>query len=69
VFWHFCGVCGTPLFSREAVNPKFMGVSIASLDTPQAVPPTRHIWTDSKVAWFDTADQLPRYPAGERPKG
>jgi hypothetical protein len=33
--------------SHEAVNPKFMGFSIASLDT---------------------ADQLPRCPAGERPK-
>jgi hypothetical protein len=45
-----------------------MDVSIASLDTPEAVPPTSHIWTDSRVAWFDTADHLPRYPTAERPK-
>lgn len=45
-----------------------MDVSIASLDTPDAVPPTLHIWTESKVAWFDARDHLPRYPTGERPK-
>jgi hypothetical protein len=27
-----------------------------------------HVWTDSKIAWFDTADHLPRYPTNERPK-
>jgi hypothetical protein len=45
-----------------------MDVSIASLDTPEAVPPTLHIWTASKIPWFDTGDDLPRYPTGERPK-
>jgi hypothetical protein len=67
-FRHFCGSCGTPLLCHEADSPKYMDVSIASLDTPEAVPPTSHIWTDSRVAWFDTADHLPRYPTAEQPK-
>jgi hypothetical protein len=67
-FRHFCGSCGTPLLCHEADSPKYMDVSIASLDTPEAVPPTSHIWTVSRVAWFDTADHLPRYPTAERPK-
>jgi len=67
-FRHFCGRCGTPLLCHEADNPKYMDVSIASLDTPEAVPPSSHIWTDSRVPWFDTADDLPRYPTAERPK-
>ncbi len=67
-FRHFCGVCGTPLLCHEADSPRYMDVSIASLDTPEAVPPTLHIWTASKIPWFDTGDDLPRYPTGERPK-
>jgi hypothetical protein len=67
-FRHFCGICGTPLLCHEADNPRYMDVSIASLDDPAAVPPTLHIWTDSQLGWFDTADHLPRYPTGERPK-
>ena len=67
-FRHFCGRCGAPLLCHEADNPKYMDVSIASLDTPKAVPPSSHIWTDSRVPWFDTADDLPRYPTAERPK-
>jgi hypothetical protein len=65
---HFCGHCGTPLTWREADNPRLVDVSIASLDSPQAVEPTLHVWTDSRITWFDTADHLPRYPANERPK-
>lgn len=64
---HFCGSCGTPLTWREADNPQLVDISIASLDNPDAVEPTLHVWSDSRIAWFDTADHLPRYPTSERP--
>jgi hypothetical protein len=67
-FRHFCGSCGTPLIWREADNPRLVDISIASLDNPEAVAPTMHVWTDSRIAWFDSADHLPRYPTNERPK-
>jgi hypothetical protein len=53
---------------READDPTSVDVSIASLDDPGAVEPTLHLRTESRVSWFDTADQLPRYPTSERPK-
>jgi hypothetical protein len=65
---HFCGSCGTPLTWREADNPRLVDVSIGSLDNPEAVPPTMHVWTDSRIAWFESADHLPRYPTNDRPK-
>ena len=37
-------------------------MTLASLDQPQAVRPSHHIWTASRIAWFDIADDLPRYP-------
>jgi hypothetical protein len=67
-FRHFCGGCGTPLTWREADNPRLVDVSIGSLDNPEAIAPTMHVWTDSRIAWFESADHLPRYPTNERPK-
>ena len=61
-FRHFCGSCGTPLTWRQADNPRLVDISIASLDNPEAVAPTMHVWTDSRIPWFETADDLSRYP-------
>ena len=47
-FRHFCGGCGTPLTWREADNPRLVDISIASLDNPEAVAPTMHVWTGSQ---------------------
>jgi hypothetical protein len=65
---HFCGNCGTPLTWREAEDPKFVDISIASLDHPEAAEPTLHLWAESRIAWFDTADDRPRYATDERPR-
>ena len=67
-FRHFCGSCGTPLTWREADNPRLVDVSIGSLDNPGAIAPTMHVWTDSRIAWFESADHLPRYPTNDRPR-
>ncbi len=65
---HFCAGCGTPLTWRAIDNPRLVDVSIASLDNPAAIAPALHIWTESRIAWFETADHLPRYPTNERPR-
>jgi hypothetical protein len=56
----FCRECGTQLALRD--EPDFLDVTLASLDDPEAVRPTYHIWTTSRIGWFDIADDLPRYP-------
>jgi hypothetical protein len=65
---HFCGGCGTPLTWRAADNPRLVDIGIATLDNPEAVEPTLHLWTESQVPWFEIADHLPRDPTNERPK-
>jgi hypothetical protein len=65
---HFCRTCGTPLTWRETVNPRFVDVSIATLDDPDPVEPLLHTWTESQIGWFEIADHLPRYPTDERPR-
>jgi hypothetical protein len=58
----FCGACGTQLVFRDIAEPDELDVTLASLDDPAAVPPSHHIWTSSRIPWFDTADDLPRFP-------
>jgi hypothetical protein len=66
----FCPTCGTQLAFRALAAPDELDLTVASLDDPAAVPPSHHIWTSSKIGWFDTADDLPRYPErGPSPSG
>lgn len=57
----FCRDCGTPLTMRVRHQPDTIDFTIATLDRADAVPPGFHIWTQSRVGWFDTADRLPRH--------
>jgi hypothetical protein len=57
----FCGACGTPLAFRSARTPTTLDVTIASLVDPAAVAPEYHIWRQSRIPWFETADTLPRH--------
>jgi hypothetical protein len=64
----FCPTCGTQLVFREIAAPDTLDVTLTSLDDPSPVAPGHHIWTPSRIAWFEIADDLPRYaergPAG-----
>jgi hypothetical protein len=60
----FCPNCGTQLVFRAFAEPDHLDVTLASLDNPESVRPTHHIWTASRIGWFEVADDLPRYPEG-----
>ena len=60
----FCGRCGTHVLFRDATEPEIAEVSLATLDDPSAARPRHHIWTASRIPWFELADALPRYPDG-----
>jgi hypothetical protein len=57
----FCPNCGSTLGMREEVLKNRVQVAIGSLDEPQRVSIQDHVWTRSRVAWFDTTDALPRF--------
>ena len=57
----FCGECGTQICYRGDGSER-VDVNSGSLDDPAAVPPRCHIYTASRIPWFDTADRLPRHP-------
>lgn len=64
----FCGACGTYLFFREDDPAATIGINTATLDEPGLLPPQFHIYFESKICWFETADGLPRHQGGvEKP--
>ena len=61
----FCGDCGTPLTWEGNSNLPGRGeiieIYISTLDDPNSFKPTNHLWYKDRIAWFDVADDLPRY--------
>jgi hypothetical protein len=57
----FCTHCGTPLAIEVDYQPETVDFTVATLDDPDRVAPGFHIFRASKVAWFETADDLPRH--------
>ncbi len=58
----FCGQCGTHLVFDDSHFPDEVDIATATLDDPEAVPPLKHIWTRSQIAWVRLGDGLPRHP-------
>jgi hypothetical protein len=61
----FCAVCGTYLLFREDDASATLGVNTATLDEPALAPPGFHIYAESRIVWFETADDLPRFKRGK----
>ena len=56
----FCAQCGTQLVFRRA-PARTVDVTLASLDDPALIAPAYHIWCGSRIPWFETGDELPRF--------
>lgn len=61
----FCGNCGTYLLFREDDPNATLGINTATLDDPTLVPPQFHIWTQSQINWFATADHFTQFAQGK----
>ena len=57
----FCGQCGSGLTIHIDFQPNEIDIAICTLDEPGRVAPGFHIFTASKVSWFETADHFPRH--------
>jgi hypothetical protein len=58
----FCPTCGTQICFTASFIPGLIDITIGSLDTPDAVPPTLHYWDSRRLPWMQIGDGLPRYP-------
>ncbi len=57
----FCARCGTPLTYVHTRRPEDVDITTASLDRPEAFPPTWHGWTEDGVPWVRFGDDLPQH--------
>lgn len=57
----FCEACGSQIAFRTTNDHTTVEINIGTFDDPEAVTPEYHVWCDSRISWFDTTDDLPRY--------
>jgi hypothetical protein len=60
----FCPRCGTSLTYVHDDSPAWVEFTTATLDRPDAFPPTHEIWLSEKIAWMP-ADPALRHFARE----
>lgn len=58
---HFCGDCGSPLFTSSPAHPEWIFVKAGVLDDPTVVAPESESWTSSEVAWARPPAGIARY--------
>ena len=61
VMREFCGLCGSPIRSTLMANPDIIAVKAGTADAPDSFAPTIHVWTQSKLAWFQIPAGLPQF--------
>jgi hypothetical protein len=57
----FCAVCGSTLGMREEVLAERVQICVGTLDDAASVTIDDHVWTDSRIPWFEVRDELPRF--------
>jgi hypothetical protein len=61
VLRQFCGQCGTPISYCNEQWPDTIDITIATIDTPDSMQPTEHIWMADAVSWDRPNDGLPQF--------
>jgi hypothetical protein len=57
----FCNQCGTQLTYARTDDDSYIDVTTASLDDPDAFPPSHHSWTSHDIAWIKFGDGVPAF--------
>jgi hypothetical protein len=63
-FQHFCGDCGSPLFTSGEGGTLDWGIRWGSIRQRRELRPTRQIWCRSAAPWIDDLADLPGRPTG-----
>ena len=52
VLRHFCGECGSPLYTIAEMAPALRFMKAGTLDDTSMLKPTESYWTDHRQAWL-----------------
>jgi hypothetical protein len=61
-FQHFCGECGSPLFTSGEGGSDDWGIRWGSIRQRDQLKPNRQIWCRSSVSWVNDLEELPGRP-------
>jgi hypothetical protein len=59
---HFCGHCGSPIYSAVDAAPGVLFVKAGTLDDTSALKPQVEFWCDTAQPWLEQRADLPRMP-------
>ncbi|HEX8307452.1 MAG TPA: GFA family protein [Allosphingosinicella sp.] len=59
IYWGSCATCGSLVAYRRDSGPGHRDITTASLDDPDAFPPTVEIWVAEKIGWEALDPRLP----------
>ena len=62
----FCSVCGSNLFWKSS-EEDFSAILAASIDEPNDLEVTKHIFVESKGGYYEITDGLAQYEGFDRP--
>jgi hypothetical protein len=66
----FCPDCGAQITFASEREPETLDVTLGSLDRPDDLPATRHVWAEGRLPWLHLDEDLPESPRGtEAPDG
>lgn len=63
VYRHFCGTCGSPIYSALSASPGLAFLKAGTLDDTGAVAPQVNIWCKSAQDWVTMDESLPQFAA------
>ncbi|PWB31567.1 aldehyde-activating protein [Pseudomonas sp. SDI] len=56
---YFCSRCGAHVALTSDLSPESIDITLTTLDHPERLRPTKHIWTASRLPWLHLDEQLP----------
>ncbi|HEX9964447.1 MAG TPA: GFA family protein [Allosphingosinicella sp.] len=59
IHWGSCPACGSLIAYRRDTRPHHRDITTATLDDPDAFPPTVEIWVAEKIGWETLDAALP----------
>jgi hypothetical protein len=62
LFRHFCGNCGSSLYSQREKTPEMTVLKVGTLDDASELKLVMNIWTDSALPWMHLDPAIARHP-------
>jgi len=60
----FCPDCGSSVYARAGKYPAILGVMVGAFADPGFPAPARSVFEQSRLAWTQLPDTIPRHPRG-----